>query len=860
MVRVDVFPYMWQEETAENEDTIIRIYGITRTGKSILTTVDNFCCYAYVELPVEIDWTVATVNLLATKIDSLRYGKTGITSKTFVTRKRLYYANLDKNGEKKEFPYLKLYFRSTKHRSNMSFALRKTLKVPGIGDVRLKMHEQDATSILQLTTDREISTASWISVSGKQKKGKDKESTCNYEIVSGWEGISPLEKNDDTMPEPRRMGFDIECNSSNPARMPDPEIYEDKVFQISCIVEGPGEYTKYLLSLGEPDPEKVGEDVETRCFKTEADLLIGFVDLIQEENPLLLFGYNILNFDIPFLIKRAEVNFVLDRFDQQGFLIGAHAEVKELKWTSSAYGEQKFNFLDVQGRLFVDLLPLVKRNYKLNKYTLKVVSEYFLGYTKDPLTPQGIFKCYRIGMRGGEKGANALAIVGKYCVKDTEVTNKLFNHLRIWVSLCANANTCHVPMFYLYTKGQQIKMYSQMYVNAHANNTVVEKDGYILQGDEEYMGAIVIDPIPGFYEDVVPFDFSSLYPTTIIAYNICFSTLVRDPNVPDEDCHIIEWDEHVNCKHDPEFKEKKSRKKEHDEEVKDDEDEGKPKKKVKKVCAHFRYRFTKKFVGLLPTMLKNLLSQRAGIKKEIKKLKKVLKALDPEYENHAEDVEQKSKREMLKKQLIVLDKLQQAVKVSANSAYGAMGVRRGYLPFLPGAMCTTAAGRGALVKASGYLKNKHEAQIVYGDTDSAMVKFTRCANAQELWDFCLVVEKDMEKLFPPPMALKFEEKIYKKFLIFTKKRYMALVCYRDGVIQPEIMKKGVLLARRDNSKMIRDYYTTLIMDVFNGKEKEELLNGLVDKINSLFQRENNDIKQFIITKKVGSIDSYAYIH
>ena len=49
----------------------------------------------------------------------------------------------------------------------------------------------------------------------------------------------------------------------------------------------------------------------------------------------------------------------------------------------------------------------------------------------------------------------------------------------------------------------------------------------------------------GCYDKVVPFDFSSLYPTTIIANNIDYSTLVRDERIPDEDCNVIEWEDQL---------------------------------------------------------------------------------------------------------------------------------------------------------------------------------------------------------------------------------------------------------------------------------------------------------------------------
>ena len=105
------------------------------------------------------------------------------------------------------------------------------------------------------------------------------------------------------------------------------------------------------------------------------------------------------------------------------------------------------------------------------------------------------------------------------------------------------ARTCNVPIFYLYTQGQQIKVFSQVYKYCMYNNIVVEKDGYKAQENEQYTGAYVIEPIPGAYDRVVPFDFSSLYPTTIIAFNIDYSTLVTDETIPDK--FVIGYPSHV---------------------------------------------------------------------------------------------------------------------------------------------------------------------------------------------------------------------------------------------------------------------------------------------------------------------------
>merc|ERR1719433_1081040 len=49
------------------------------------------------------------------------------------------------------------------------------------------------------------------------------------------------------------------------------------------------------------------------------------------------------------------------------------------------------------------------------------------------------------------------------------------------------------------------------------------------QGDDNFEGATVIDPIRGYYDvPIATLDFSSLYPSIMMAHNLCYTTLLQD--------------------------------------------------------------------------------------------------------------------------------------------------------------------------------------------------------------------------------------------------------------------------------------------------------------------------------------------
>lgn len=957
------FIYSWKVDKSIEETTVIRAYGLNEDNQTVCLRIQDFTPYLYIELDNRIEWTPKRFAFFKLYLlERLGEGLTPLNVE-MVKRYKLYGANVDPetldripfsfafcNFSNRDAPLRKLRgtFSATRQHLIKDISVSKRFK--------FKIHECDADPVLQLTSWQSIPSCGWVQFEGRSIEGRLRCTEADHEFYVPYKKLSEYEC--DQVPRPLVMSFDLEVNSSNPAAMPNakntpgiltsPKSGEptegDCIFQISVVFHREGEKPEsYIITLGDPLPEDVGEGVHIisprtnpafRKLPSEKFVLSEYARLMRRMKPNVVIGYNILGFDIDYMAKRIEemdgnsvtVPVTDDPnssngqwsyvFKMQGFhghfenidgeseFMLSSSEPRTIKWSSSAYRNQEFSFFDVEGRVFIDLLPLVKRDYRLDNYRLKTVSTYFLGESKDPLNAQGIFKCYRMGWedlsqeernemldedphssKRFRKARRAMGIVSKYCVQDSLLVTKLFDKTKTWVGLCEMAKTCNVPIESLMLRGQQIKVYSQIYKYCRHENTIVEKDGYVVQDNEHYQGAYVFEPVPGCYDRVVPFDFASLYPTTIIAYNIDYQTLVTDPRVPDEKCHVMEWEDHVYCEHDPkvirrdELSDKinlltvaqkelrvlkalrnpdartkkesdimnrkiydpKIREKDRELKVLREERSEIMKSKPKfPMCEKRKYRFLKEPKGILPTVINNLLTRRKMVRKGAKAI-----AAKADRSNMTED-----EIFALDAQLDVLDKRQLALKISANSMYGIMGVQKGMLPFMPGAMCTTFKGRENIGKVAKSIVEDHGGNLIYGDTDSNYVSFPDVTTAQETWDRSEQVAAEITKMFPPPIVLEFEEEIYWRFFILTKKRYMYKACLRDGVVSDKIGKKGVLLARRDNCQFIRDTYESVVRMIFDRVPRDDILYEVMSRIQLMFSN-SLPATDFVVTKAVG---------
>lgn len=300
---------------------------------------------------------------------------------------------------------------------------------------------------------------------------------------------------------PRVMAFDIEVKSSD-SGMPKPYRLSDTVEMISVIVDT----KKILLHRGHIQLD----DVETIRFDDEIDLIQGFFDLIKREDPTVITGFNIFGFDIYYLVSRLKLRLCeIPNVSRSGSPI----KFIKVNWESSAYGYNQYDRMVIDGRILVDMFLYFKR-MKLDKYSLAFVSEKFLGKSKGDMSFDRMMEAFKTG-----KG---LEEVARYCIQDSVLVIELFEKVSMWIDMCEISKITRCGIEEIYTRGEQMKMISQCVKECIDRNIVLQPQPPSVW--KEYEGAYVLEPKKGLYDNCCSLDFQSLYPSIIIAYNICPST------------------------------------------------------------------------------------------------------------------------------------------------------------------------------------------------------------------------------------------------------------------------------------------------------------------------------------------------
>ena len=780
-----VFQALTWETKDTDDEHLISIFGKTHEGKSVCVTT-AFTPYFFVKLPRNV--TQQRVQIIYNKIEKACPGC--LSSYNTIHRKDVWGFQ---NNE--QFPYLQLFFKNLAARRMVAGRLRRPLPDESI---KLKMYESNLDPVLRLMHRTGIQSTGWLDSGDECYSAHNAHVDIDLECKN-WRKLTPVE-NPETAPFVV-ASVDIECNSST-GKFPDADIEGDACFQIAislCKFGSDQPYDKTCLCYKNTDPNLEGSNVIS--YATEREMLEAFRDYLHEKDVDIITGWNIFGFDLEYLMKRAIVTKCNLKFFQMSKLRGYNCELKLKKLSSSALGDNDLKLVSMPGRFIFDLFHEVKKGYKLDSYKLDNVSKLYLGDNKIDMPAKEMFARYKEG------DPVKLREVAEYCIKDTLLPHRLLSKMCILINLLEMAKATWVPLCFLVERGQQIKVFSQLTKKAREMGFMVPTIQYGQLAEQGYEGATVLDAQKGaYYKPITALDFEGLYPSIMMAHNLCYSSLVMDPkyeNVPGIEYETFEIPVPSKV-------------------------EGQP--PTKRMC---------KFAQGVPTLLPSILIELKQFRKQAKKdMAATTGALQAMYNG---------------KQL--------AYKISMNSVYGFTGASKGILPCVNIASTVTTKGRSMIDQTKEYVeKNFPGSRVRYGDTDSVMVEFDvgdrKGIEAVEYsWEIGERAAEECTALFKKPNNLELE-KVYWPYFLYSKKRYAAKLWTqgKDGKMNMDYIDvKGLQLVRRDNTAHVREVCKELLDVVLESSDTEPPKALALQRALELIE---GDVPNEKLTLSQGLSDSY----
>ena len=244
----------------------------------------------------------------------------------------------------------------------------------------------------------------------------------------------------------------------------------------------------------------IGE-IKTKAFTgSEKEIITGFMDYILKEDPDIITGYNIDGYDIPVILERSEK------------LKAGKLEIGRDGSAIRALGER---FWKLHGRVIADAWWNAKRELRPKKETLNHIAQLLLGEKKDEVNPKKIDEEWR---KDREK-------VIKYCIQDAVLALKILLKLDVIEKNLDLATVSKLPLDDVLNGNTSALIDSILIREVDRRSVGVPQMKFRSRDTGKIEGGYVHNIQPGLYDWVIVLDFKSMYPSTIIANNICFTTI-----------------------------------------------------------------------------------------------------------------------------------------------------------------------------------------------------------------------------------------------------------------------------------------------------------------------------------------------
>lgn len=624
-----------------------------------------------------------------------------------------------------------------------------------------------------------------------------------------------------TLDEVVAVGFDIETKVgvNGPAGVPDPHDALEEITHIALENHNTGDmvcYTTAKTSL------KFDEGANYTIFDTEEELLEAIIRYVEEVDPDIMYGFYSDFFDVPYIINR--IRNVLgedaaNRLSPFGIIDEREYEIND---------ETHIEYT-VVGRTMFDTQAMYKKFVltKQEAYSLDHLSKVELGVGKlenpcstfkefcespehvDTFARYNVIDTKRLTQLDKKKGLLSLAVSLAYLMKCN--FDDVFSPVRYW--------ECYIQSILL-AENRFVAVKRQR----HERTTIP--------------GAYVEEPVPGFYKWVVSIDATALYPSIMKALNLSPETLVRMvPNVTVESMLQGKTLEDFGVSRDH-------------------------------TLAANGVMFHRKFTGIIPRLVDNVLDGRRSAKNEMLRLKQVY------VDTKDEDAKKKSD---------FYSVLEKALKVAANSLYG-ICLQEGFMFYDPRlGEAITLTGQYIIVKVGDhcdrrfneYFKTEGVRYTIYRDTDSCF--FTLGNIVEKYWgdkgDIPIVnaLDKLIETKLRPFIDEATDEiahvqNHHVKTIFFkrenicsggfwmAKKKYALKVYDSEGVRIPEGDYKimGIEVVRSSTPQLVRDRLKKCVELVIDGKvvETREFADKVRKEFNTVpistiaFPRSANNLAKY----------------
>lgn len=551
----------------------------------------------------------------------------------------------------------------------------------------------------------------------------------------------------------------------------------------------PQVYTKRLgLFLG----------AKVTVYGSERDMVEQFCNLVDLYDSDILSGYEVNSSSWGYLIERFWL----------AFNINLMARLSRVSFKGNGkfgdrWGYTHTSLIKISGRHMLNVWRVLRLELALTSYSLENVCFHVLHHTLPKFSHQTLSEWFQ-----SDKFSEVL-IVCKYYKQIVEVSMRIVQVKELIWKNVELSRVIGIDFYSNFYRGSQFKVESILIRIAKPENLLLNSPSKRQVNNMKPLEVIplIMEPESGFYKSpLVVLDFQSLYPSIMIAYNYCYSTLLGkiegfQPNrnpvgymshhpLPDGILEILRINDGINISPNG----------------------------LMFVSAKFRK-------SILSRMLQEILNMRINVKTVA------------ELFSDEKDFQK------------VYNSKQLALKLIVNVTYGYTSASfSGRMPSSDIADAIVATGREIMKKSIDVINSSGlNAKVVYGDTDSLFVYFPG-KSKNDAFKYGRELARKVTEVFPDPIKLKFE-KVYHPCVLLAKKRYVGN-CFESEAQKASMFEaKGIETIRRDGVPAQLKMVGKSLRILFESKNLSSVRKYVVQQFQKILQNQVN-VSDFCFSKEV----------